>query len=367
MQKAPLHIVHTEASCGWGGQEIRILTEARGMMQKGHRITLLCPSEAPIYQEAQNLGLDVQALPIARKNLRALRAMRNWIKHHRVDIINTHSSTDTWVVALANRLLGKPPVMVRTRHISAPVPKNAPTRWLYTRAGRHIVTTGERLRETLINENAFPAGMITSIPTGIDTQRFMPGDKTAARAKLGLAQDKKIIGIIATLRSWKGHDYLIDAFSKLDDDGTHLLIVGDGPRRKAIEERIETAGIAARVTLPGNQRDVVPWLQALDILALPSYANEGVPQGILQAMCCALPVVSTPVGSITEAVKDGETGIIVEPQNAQALTQALENLLADDALRERLGRAGRERALERFTLEGMIERMEHIFYEALDN
>ena len=84
----------------------------------------------------------------------------------------------------------------------------------------------------------------------------------------------------------------------------------------------------------GNQADVAPWMQALDLFCLPSYANEGVPQALMQAMACGLPVVTTPVGSIGEIVQDGETGRLVPPGDAGALGAAIEALLADAPLRE---------------------------------
>lgn len=361
-----LSIVHTEASLGWGGQEIRILTEAAGMIQRGHQVTLLCPPQARIYAEAQNRGIPVVALPIGRKNLRGVLALRRWLKTHAADVINTHSSTDAWLAALAVQTLGKPVPIVRTRHISAPIPHNFATRWLYQRASHHIVTTGERLREELIGVNRFPAAAITSVPTGVDTTHFVPGDKAAVRQQLGLPLDAPIIGIVATLRSWKGHRYLVEAFAALPDT-TRLLIVGDGPVKAALLAQIEQLGLAGRVIMPGNQSDVLPWLQAMDVFALPSYANEGVPQAILQAMLCGLPIISTPVGSIQEAVEHEHTGLIVEPQNASALRQAIEKLLADPELRQKLGSAARERALARFGFEAMVERMEAIFCNVTGN
>jgi glycosyltransferase involved in cell wall biosynthesis len=364
---APLRIVHTEASLGWGGQEIRILTEAAGMIQRGHQVTLLCPPQARIYTEAQCRGIPVVALPIGRKNLSGLLALRRWLKTHPVDVINTHSSTDTWLAALAVHTLGKQAPIVRTRHISSPIPHNLATRWLYQHASRHIVTTGERLREQLIGVNGFAPAAITSVPTGVDTAHFVPGDKTAARMELGLPQDVPIVGIVATLRSWKGHRYLVEAFAALPDTTARLLIVGDGPVKEALQAQIVQLGLADRVILPGNQRDVLPWLQAMDVFALPSYANEGVPQAILQAMLCGLPIISTPVGSILEAVEHEHTGLIVEPQNAAALRQAIERLLADPELRRKLGSAARERALARFGFEAMVERMEAIFCNVTGN
>ena len=364
---APLRIVHTEASLGWGGQEIRILTEAAGMIQRGHQVTLLCPPQARIYTEAQSRGIPAVALPIGRKNLSGLLALRRWLKTHAVDVINTHSSTDTWLAALAVHSLGKQAPIVRTRHISSPIPHNLATRWLYQRASRHIVTTGERLREQLIGVNGFTPAAITSVPTGVDTAHFLPGDRAAARAQLGLPLDVPIVGIVATLRSWKGHRYLVEAFAGLSDPQTRLLIVGDGPVREALLAQIEELNLADRVIMPGNQRDVLPWLQAMDVFALPSYANEGVPQAILQAMLCALPIVTTPVGSIPEAVQHEQTGLIVEPRDAESLRQAIQRLLEDPGLRQALGNAARERALSRFGFENMVDRMETIFRNAVGN
>ena len=107
--KRPLHIVHTEASLGWGGQEIRILTEAEGMAKRGHRVTLIAPHEANIKRESEARGLTTITLPIGRKNLRGLFALRAWLKTNPCDVINTHSSTDTWLAALACATLGNAP------------------------------------------------------------------------------------------------------------------------------------------------------------------------------------------------------------------------------------------------------------------
>lgn len=359
-----LHIVHTEASVGWGGQEIRILSEARGMLARGHRVTLLCPSHARIYEEAQKQNIPAVALPIGRKKLRGMLALRSWLKQNPVDVINTHSSTDSWLAALACATLRHAPPIVRTRHISAPTPNNRTTRWLYQTATKHIVTTGERLRQALINHNGYDPARITSVPTGIDGTRFQPGDKAAARQQCGLPEGGLLLGIIATMRSWKGHLYLLEAFASLKLPDARLLIVGEGPYRGHIEDKIAELGLQDKVIMPGNQSDVVPWLQSLDIFVLPSYANEGVPQAVLQAMFCGLPVVSTPVGSITEAVQDQQTGFIVEPKNSEVLAQAMGRLVADPALREAFGRAGREHVSNHFAYSAMLDNMERIFTQA---
>jgi len=360
-----LTIVHTESSCGWGGQEIRILTESEGMIRRGHRVTLLCPPEARIFAEAEQRRIPVVALPIGRKRLQGVLALRRWFKATPVDVINTHSSTDTWLAALASRLLERPPPLVRTRHISAPVPKNRLTRWLYQKATTHIVTTGEKLRLQLILENGYDSARITSVPTGMDTEYFVPGHRAARRAQLGIDANVLVIGIAATLRSWKGHEYLIQAFSRLSTRPSRLVILGDGPQRETLRRQIMELGLQERVFMPGDQRDVLPWLQAMDIFVLPSYANEGVPQAIMQAMLCALPVVTTPIGSIGEIVTHDSTGLLVKPKDADELWQALEKLAADASLRNRLGTQARQFALAHFGLDPMLDKMEKIFAGAM--
>ncbi|MDP2810301.1 MAG: glycosyltransferase family 4 protein [Rhodocyclaceae bacterium] len=359
-----MKILHTEASRGWGGQEIRILEESKGMMERGHEVEILCPAEARLHEEAKRRGIPVTALPIGRKNLRGFIALRRWLKAHPVDVVNTHSSTDSWLAALACKTLRNPPPIVRTRHISAPTPKNAASRWLYSGAVRHVVTTGEALRRQLIEQNGVPAERITSAPTGIDPARFAPGDKIAARTALGLDPAGHYIGIVATLRSWKGHAHLLEAFAQARLPGWTLLIVGDGPMRGPIEAKVAGLGVDDRVRLVGQQDRPEDWMRALDIFVLPSYANEGVPQAVLQAMFTGLPIVTTPVGAILEAVSDGETALVVEPRNPQALAAALARLAGDAELGARLGVAARIVAEARFSREAMLERMEAIFMEA---
>jgi len=356
-----MRILHTEASCGWGGQELRILEESRGMVGRGHAVTIAAPSESRILPEARRRGLDAVDLPIGRKNLAGFASLYRWLKNHRVDVINSHSSTDSWLGALACSMLKGAPPIVRTRHISAPVPDNRATRWLYASGAAHIVTTGENLRRQLIEVNGYPAERITSVPTGIDTRRFAPGDRAAARRLLDLPAAPILIGIVATLRSWKGHGFLLDAFAGLQRGDCALVIVGDGPMRENLEAQIARLGIGERVRMAGNQADVLPWLHALDIFALPSYANEGVPQALVQAMLCALPCVTTGVGSIGEAAVQDRTALVVAPQDAAALGRALQCLIDTPALRERLGEAARSWCAGRFAFETMLDRMEAVF------
>ncbi|HEY2336862.1 MAG TPA: glycosyltransferase family 4 protein [Burkholderiales bacterium] len=363
MNSPKLSIVHTEASLGWGGQELRILAESKGLMERGHEVRLLCPPQARIFAEAPAWGLPVTALPIGEKTFRGLAALRAWFRKNRCDVISTHSSTDSWLSALSMALLGRPYPIVRTRHISAPVSTDFLTRWLYTRATSHIVTAGVALRKELIERNGFPAARIDSVPTGIDTARFRPGDRNAARKALGLPAGRPLVGIVATLRSWKGHLYLIEAFAGLPKT-VHLVVVGDGPMRPQLEARVDKLGLRERTLFAGNQSDVVPWLQAIDIFALPSYANEGVPQALVQAMLAGLACVTTNVGSIAEVATDGRTALVVPPRNVTGLRYALNRLLEDGMLREQLAGTARTHCAANFSRERMLDEMERLYSQA---
>ena len=352
-----LSIVHTESSLGWGGQEIRILSESQGLIRRGHEVKLVCPPEARIFAEAPAWEVPRFPMPIARKRPAGLKFLMEWLRDNPCDVVCTHSSTDSWLAAIALMALGRPYPMVRMRHISAPVPRNLLSRWLYTRATRRIVTAGEALKKELVSRNGFPAARIHSVPTGVDAQRFRPApDPIAVRKQLGMGLGT-YIGIVATLRSWKGHRYLLDALP----EGTKLLIVGDGPQLENIQKQVRSLGIEARVRFAGNQKDVVPWLQAIDIFALPSYANEGVPQALVQAMLVGLPCVTTAIGSIPELANDGETALVVPPGDVPSLKKALERLAGDAALRKQLGAAARRHAEAGFSYDGMLDRMEAIY------
>jgi glycosyltransferase involved in cell wall biosynthesis len=359
-----MRVLHTESSIGWGGQELRILTEMEGFARRGHTVHLLTAQEAEVLPAARARGLSATGLPIAYKSLPALHAMRSWLAAHRreFDVVNTHSSTDAWLVAIAGTTLSAMPPVVRTRHVSTPVNNSPSTRWLYQRATAELVVTGAALKAQLVRDNAFDASRITSVRTGIDLARFRPLDAAQARAKLGV-DARPAVAIVATLRDWKGHDDLLDAWAAVHRDvpGWQLLVIGDGPRRVHLESRVAAMELGEHVRLVGNQDDVPSWFACAQIAVLPSYGDEGVPQSLMQAAACGLPAVSTPIGAIPEAVVDGSTGLLVPARDAAALAAALQRLMTDEALRARMGRAAHEYAQANFGIDRMLDAMEGVF------
>jgi len=140
-----------------------------------------------------------------------------------------------------------------------------------------------------------------------------------------------------------------------------LLVIGDGPYRDRLDTKAAALGITGQIDFVGHRTDAELWLAALDVFALPSWGDEGVSQALMQAMACALPIVTTPVGSLTEVIHDGKTGLIVPPRDAEALAAAIVSLLDDPQLAARLGEAARQLAEERCGEALMLDRMEAIF------
>ncbi|MCC6949594.1 MAG: glycosyltransferase family 4 protein [Bradyrhizobiaceae bacterium] len=358
--RRPLRILHTEASTGWGGQEIRILDESAGLRARGHDVRIAAVGGAPIIEAADKRGIPFFEIPIDHRNLSALLALKRVVTQFKPDVIVTHSSTDSWLTALLFGFRRRRPGIVRVRHLGAQIASGTLNRWLYGRVPDHVVTTGEATRSMIVNTLGLDPSHLTSVPTGIDPARFRPGDRADARTKTGLADAGFIIGIVATLRSGKGIRFLLPVLQAPGLHDATLAVVGDGPQEQALRAQAAELGIADRVVFAGRQQDVVPWLQSFDVFALPSIAIEGAPQAVMQAMAAGVPVVATPVGAIPELVEDGKTGVFVPVGDTEAMAHAFERLKADPAMRQGLADAARRFAEANCTIAVMIDLMEDI-------
>jgi glycosyltransferase involved in cell wall biosynthesis len=165
------------------------------LIGRGHEVTVACPAHARMTAEAPRFGVPVVALPIEFKTVAGFNALRSFLTSYAPDVVNTHSSADSWLTGLACATLKNPPAIVRTRHISAPVSGNAFNRWLYRQA-RGVATTGESLRRHLLDTLGLDPSRVASVPTGIDTERFAPADKMAAKLALGLDPAQRHLGIV---------------------------------------------------------------------------------------------------------------------------------------------------------------------------
>jgi len=169
-----------------------------------------------------------------------------------------------------------------------------------------------------------------------------------------------VVGSIGRLDAQKGLDVLVDTLPSVP--GAFALLVGDGPEKSALLERAAAAGVADRLTVTGWRDDARDYLGALDVFVLPS-RFEGFPQAVVEAMLAERPVVASDVGSVADAVVDGETGLLVRPDDAEALAAALRRLRDDPALRRELGRRARAKALREFSVDRMARAYEALYRE----
>jgi len=353
-------ILHTESSRGWGGQEVRVFAELEWMRARGHWVALAAHPASAIAKRAREAGMTFYplnthkaALPVAVVRLAA------WLRENRVEVVNTHSSNDGWLAGLAARLSGRA-ILIRSRHIEVDYPNRFWSGLAYRTLPDHVLTTSQRIADRLAAELAIPQEHVTCVSTGVDLQRFDPNVPETVRQELGLAPDVALVGMISVLRSWKGHATFLDAAVRLIEKSkrpVHFVIAGDGPGRQELMEKIAQAPWKDRVTLLGHRNDVPSVLASLDVLVLPSYAHEGIPQIILQAQAMTRAVVATTIGGIPEVVEDGVTGFLVPPRDAEALAGKIGALLENPALRARLGEAARKSVEERHSLDAMGGRL----------
>ncbi len=215
------------------------------------------------------------------------------------------------------------------------LPRRVLTRRLVLRRST-VVLPSHTLLRIATEQWRLPRARLRLIPNGVDLARFAPG-AVAARRWPG---EGPVIGTVAMLRPEKRLDRLIDAFARLRDTTARLVIVGDGPERTGLAAQARALGLAERVLLPGATSDTPGCYAGFDVFALSS-DTEQMPLSLLEAMAAGLPVAATDVGDVAHMLPGPQHPFLC-PCESQALAVALRTLLADDALRVRLGAANRE-------------------------
>ena len=345
-------ILHTEASRGFGGQELRILAETRWLLDHGWDALVACQPASPLHAEAEAAGIPAVAVRMrGAHDLPALFVLRRLMKARAVSLIHTHSSVDSWLGALAARSLRRP--VVRSRHVSIRIRSRLA---LVYRLADRVVTSGEAVRAIVVGAG-LPAGRVVSIPPGVDTRRFHPGvSGKTVRDELGLATDQPLVGLVANIRGSKGHNVFLEAAREvlMRRPDARFLVVGDGVGRAEVRRRVGDMRLEAAVTLTGFRRDIPEVMAALDVLVLPSIRSEATSQVIPQAFAVGTPVVASTVGGSPELVRDGETGRLVPPGDARALAAAVLELVSDPARARALGRAGQRLIADRHSLDASM-------------
>jgi glycosyltransferase involved in cell wall biosynthesis len=290
------------------------------------------------------------------------------IYRHRVDLIHVNSYVPGNYARLAAFLMQVPIII---DHWHGFTPFNEKRRLICRLLGRVTdlsLAVSRGVKDYLLQEIGLDPGRIRVVPNGVDTSAIdaaRPGPEV--RRELGLPAEAPVIGLVARLDHWgKGHKELFESMVSLKERyPVHALLVGGGRREDEVKALAADLGLADTVHFLGPRQDVPDLLHAIDIFVLPSY-REGVSLALLEAMAAGLPVVVTAVGGTPEVVTDGETGLLIPPQDAAALTGALARLLADRAWGKQLGENARAHVREHFSLERLGREINEIYGELLE-
>lgn len=361
-------ILHTESSTGWGGQEIRIITESAGMIERGHRVLLVCQPGSVISKRASEQGLETHLMPIRGAfHIKGIGRLRALYRDQKVHIVNTHSSSDSWCAGLAAKLSSGIKV-IRTRHLGAPIKASLETRLLYHSIPDAVVTAGESLRKDVIERTGADPENVVSIPTGIDLKLFDPdkADGMLFRKDIGVGPEAPLIGTVGMLRVMKGHSYLLNAAAEVVRELPNAMfaIVGDSEFesdiKKRLDKQIDDLGLRKNVIMTGYRPDMPNVMAALDVFVLPSLI-EGVSQVINQASAMKRPVVGTNVGSVKEQIINKETGFLIEKANSVQIRDSVLALLRNPAMAKEMGEKGRRLVEQRFSLDVMLDKTEALY------
>ncbi|MBI4610685.1 MAG: glycosyltransferase family 4 protein [Candidatus Rokubacteria bacterium] len=356
------NVLHTESSVGWGGQEVRILTEARWLGDRGWRVLIAGQPQSPILAEAGRSGIPVVAVPMRGPwDVAAVARLAAVIRRERLSLVHTHSSVDAWLGGMAARVSGVP--VVRSRHVSISIRG----RWnpVYSLLADRVVTSGETIRRLLVTAGVSAAKVI-AVPAGVDLNDFTPGPG-GERVRVELGLTSPVIGSVAMFRGSKGHQYLLEAFEIVlrEFPTARLLLVGDGIRRAWVESLVGERKLSRAVMFTGFRPDVPDLLRALDCFVLASVRTEGVPQSLLQALATEIPVVASSVGGVPEVLEHEVTGLLVPSGDPQRLAAALLATLREPELARRRAKAGRELVEARFSRARTVDRMVALYDELL--
>jgi glycosyltransferase involved in cell wall biosynthesis len=367
---------------GYGGTEAHLVAVLPRLVQSGLDISVFCLGDrGPRAAELEQGGIRViSASPLAnRRKQRLLYPLQAGL-----DCRTLYAFARAWRPDVAHFFLPGPYLLGAPVAIAAQVPVKVMSRrslahyqqnWLGARQAERLLH--KRMTAILGNcraileelaEEGVPAAKLRLIYNGIDASMAVE-PKEAARAALGFDPQALIGIVVANLIPYKGHSDLIEALAiarpKLPD-GWQVLCVGAANDLKLeLEALASERGIAANIRFLGQRFDVDRLLQAADYGVLPSRANEGFSNAILESMRAGLPMVVTDVGGNAEAVVDGETGFVVPRADPGALAAALIKLVEDASLRQRLGAAGRKRLTTKFTLEACVAQYQEFYDELL--
>lgn len=359
-----VHVIHRLAV---GGLENGLVNLLNGLPEDAFRHAIVCVEDSTDFrQRIRRTDVEVFEMRRGQVGVRRMRSeLLRLFRRLKPDVLHTRnlSALDALLPA---RLAGVRRCVhgEHGRDANDPHGENRKLIWLrrlHRPLVTHYITVSKDLQGYLQRKVGVPAERITQIYNGVNTARFAPeGERLADLMPPAFGPDGRVlVGTVGRLDAVKDQASLVRAMAQLVTrrpdlrSMARLVIVGDGPLRAELHALAEGLGIGELVRFPGALDRVPDALRSLDVFVLPSL-SEGISNTILEAMASGLPVLATAVGGNVELVDDGRTGRLFPSGDVPALVNLLEAYVSDAALRQGHGRAAREAALARFSMEAMM-------------
>jgi glycosyltransferase involved in cell wall biosynthesis len=364
----------------FGGTERQLIYLARGVDRSRFQLDLACfERKGGLLADADRIGVPIREYPIRRlygyRTWRRQLALARDLRRDGVDIVHAHGFYANGFAVPAGRLARTPVVLASirdTRENMSPGKKRFEN--AVCRLADGVVVNAEATRRLLVAEGYDPS-RVAVVYNGIDLAAFdRMGRAAGLRQELGLGADAPLVAVLGRLAPHKGVEYFLDAAATLASahPTVRFLVVGDSVNadqgssayRQQLERRAADLGLARRVVFTGFRTDIPAVARELTVSVLTSFV-EGLSNVLLESMAAGVPVVATSVSGNPELVQDGETGLLVPPGDAPALAAAVDRILRDPTLGQRLARAGRRQVEERFSLDRLIRETEQLYLGAL--
>ncbi|MGZ4844314.1 MAG: glycosyltransferase family 4 protein [Candidatus Angelobacter sp.] len=357
------------SSGGYYGAENMLLNLCASQEKAGCQNSLLLfynvhAPNVEFYERARRRGLSVRMVHCqGRADWRAVRQIEEYVQEDGIDLLHTHGYKADLYGYVAARRSHKPVVATCHNWVGGTAALG-----IYNHLDRMalkrfnaLAAVSDAVAQRLL-DSGVPARKIKTIANGIDVEPFERAQPLPAPT----FDRDKVVGMVARLDLQKGFEYLLRAVRELCGVFRELkvVIVGEGPDRKAIEDMIRQYGLQSTVILAGKQSDMPGVYAAMDIFVLPSL-NEGLPMTILEAMAASKPVIATKVGAIPTLIRNGETGLLVEARDTDGLRNAIARLLSDPDLCRRMGAEGHDWVSRNYTSEAMALKYRQMYEEVL--
>lgn len=314
----------------------------------------------PVIAPAPGLGFKGAALMLRIGALtRAFRAAR-------VDIVHNYLLRANLVGSVSARLARVPLVLCSKRGCHDRRGFELVSAKIGNRLADRVTVNAEAVRDFVHDNEGCPREKMVVIPSGVDTDRFRPLPAAAFKARLGLLESRRVVGVVTRMRVRKGVEEFIRAIGRLRESqpDTHGVIVGEVSLDDTLQALVRALGLQDHLSLLGRRSDMPEVLSAFDVFVLSSH-DEGMSNAILEAMAMEKAVVATDVGGTGEVVRHGQSGLLVPPKDPEALALAIGEVLSQPARALEMGRLGRRIVEQNFSAHSMVRQMERLYLDLL--